>query len=256
MITATIPALDGTRLAVRRIGPDGGGGCPVLLLHGLFSSAEVNWIRYGTAQRLAEAGFEAIMPDLRAHGDSEAPHDPAAYPADVLVKDVFAVVQALGLEDYDLCGFSLGARTAVKAVIAGLKPRRLLLGGMGLEGLVQWQGRTAHFLEVIERFGTITPGDPLYMPQQFMKSTGVDREAMRMLLGSIEGSGAHGLSQVTMPTLVVCGADDRDNGSPDALAAALPDAVHVEVPGTHMSCVTKPDLGQEIIKFLSGTAAR
>ncbi len=42
----------GTRLAVHRLGS----GRPVLLLHGLFSSADVNWIRYGTAQRLADAG--------------------------------------------------------------------------------------------------------------------------------------------------------------------------------------------------------
>ena len=64
----------GTRLAIHRLGS----GRPLLLLHGLFSSAQVNWIKYGTAAQLAEAGFEAIMPDLRAHGASEAPHDPAA----------------------------------------------------------------------------------------------------------------------------------------------------------------------------------
>src|SRR5512143_355927 len=96
-----------TRLAVHRLGA----GRPVLLLHGLFSSAQVNWIKYGTAAQLAEAGFEAIMPDLRAHGESEAPHDPAAYPSGVLVKDALVLVEALGLEDYDVAGFSLGSRT-------------------------------------------------------------------------------------------------------------------------------------------------
>ena len=106
--TEEIASFDGTRLAVHRLGE----GRPALLLHGLFSSAEVNWQRYGHAGRIAEAGFEAIMPDLRAHGRSAAPHDPAAYPADVLVRDVAALVDGLGLEDYDLCGFSLGARAA------------------------------------------------------------------------------------------------------------------------------------------------
>jgi pimeloyl-ACP methyl ester carboxylesterase len=247
MDTQFIEGWGGAQLAVHTAGE----GRPVLLLHGLFSSAQMNWIKFGHAAKLAEAGFAVIMPDLRAHGQSEAPHDPQAYPADVLVKDVFAVVETLGLTDYDLCGFSLGARTAVKAVIAGLKPRRLVLGGMGLEGLTQWQGRTAHFLEAIARFGTIQPGDPLYMPQQFMKSMKVDREAMRLLLGSIEGSGMAALSGISMPTLVLCGSEDRDNGSPDALTAALPDAVHVEVPGTHMSCVTKPELGEAIARFLT-----
>ena len=127
MRTQFIEGYGGTSLAVHRIGE----GRPVVLLHGLFSSAEVNWIKYGTAAQIADAGFEAIMPDLRAHGQSEAPHDPAAYPEDVLVKDALALISALGLTDYDLCGFSLGARTAVRAILAGLTPRRLVLGGMG-----------------------------------------------------------------------------------------------------------------------------
>ncbi len=247
-----ISGFGGTRLAVHRMGS----GRPVLLLHGLFSSAEVNWIKYGTAARLVAAGFETIMPDLRAHGASDAPHDPSAYPADVLVRDTLALVDALALGDYDLCGFSLGARTAVKAVIAGLTPRRLVLGGMGLEGLTQWQGRTAHFEGAIDRFGTIAPGDPLYVAQQFMKAMKVDRVAMKMLLGSLEGSAMGAILKVKMPTLVLCGADDRDNGSPEALAAALPDATHVEVPGTHMSCVTRPELGAAVVRFLSETVVR
>ena len=119
----------GARLAVHRMPAVGGGERPVLLLHGLFSSAEVNWIKYGHAARLSDAGFEVIMPDLRAHGRSDAPHDSAAYPEDVLVRDALAVVEALGLCDYDLGGFSLGARTAVRAVLGGLRPRRLVLGG-------------------------------------------------------------------------------------------------------------------------------
>ena len=53
-----------------------------------------------------------------------------------------------------------------------------------------------------------------------------------------------------MPTLVVCGDEDRDNGSAVELAALLPDATYVEVPGTHMSSVTKPDLGHAISDWL------
>ena len=61
---------------------------------------------------------------------------------------------------------------------------------------------------------------------------------------------------LTMPTLIVNGDQDRDNGDPAALTAALPDAVQAIVPGTHMSCVTKPDLSEAIRDFLTGTAAR
>jgi pimeloyl-ACP methyl ester carboxylesterase len=236
----------GTRLAVHRLGA----GRPVLLLHGLFSSAEVNWIKYGTAARLAEAGFEAIMPDLRAHGQSEAPHDPAAYPPDVLIADTKALVAALGLTDYDLAGFSLGARTALGAVLAGLNPRRLVLGGMGLEGLTGWARRSAHFVDAIDRFGTIERGDPAFVAQAFMKTMQVDRAAMRLLLGSVEDIAPAAVARVTMPALVVCGADDGDNGSAPALAAALPDGHYVEVPGNHMSSVTRPEFGEGIVRFL------
>ena len=237
----------GARLAVHRLGA----GRPVVLLHGLFSSAQVNWIKYGHAARLAEAGFEAIMPDLRAHGQSDAPHDPAAYPEDVLVKDALALVAALGLTDYDLGGFSLGARTAVRAVLAGLAPRRLVLGGMGLEGLGDWAGRSAFFVNAIDRFDQIQRGDPDYFAQQFMKTTKVDRVAARLLLGSVDDTAREALSAIAMPTLVVCGAEDQDNGSAPALAQALPDGRYVEVPGTHMSSVTQRQLGEAIERFLT-----
>ncbi len=242
-----IPGFAGTCLAVHRFGA----GRPVLLLHGLFSSAEVNWIKFGTAARLAEAGFEVIMPDLRAHGQSEAPHDRSAYPHDVLIKDVVALVSALGLSDYDLGGFSLGARTAVRAVLAGLSPRRLVLGGMGLEGLEGWAQRSAFFVDAIDRFDVIKRGEPDYFAQQFMKTMKVDRVAVRLLLGSVDDTPAAALSAVTMPTLVVCGADDRDNGSAPALAAALPDGRYAEVLGTHMSSVTRPELSGAIVRFLA-----
>jgi pimeloyl-ACP methyl ester carboxylesterase len=240
----------GARLAVHRLAASGGGGRPVLLLHGLFSSAEVNWIKYGHAARLAEAGFEAIMPDLRAHGQSDAPHDPAAYPPDVLVKDALAVVAALGLTDFDLGGFSLGSRTSVRAVLAGLKPRRLVLGGMGLEGLAGWARRSAFFVNAIDRFDEIKRGDPDYFAQQFMKTMKVDRVAARLLLGSVDDTTVDALEAIVMPTLVVCGADDQDNGSAPALAEALPDATFAEVPGTHMSSVTQRQLGQAMVEFL------
>jgi len=246
-VTIEIAGHGGTRLAVHRVGE----GRPVLLLHGLFSNAEVNWIKFGTAGRLVEAGFECVMPDVRAHGQSEAPHDPAAYPSDVLVSDTLALVEALGLEDYDLAGFSLGARTALAAVLAGATPRRLVLGGMGLEGLGEWAKRTAFFSEAIERYGSFRHGDPQYVAQQFMKTQNVDREAMKLLLASVQDVAPAALDEVTMPALVVCGVDDQDNGSAPALAESLPDAAYAEVPGTHMSSVTRPEFGEAIARFLA-----
>ena len=246
MTTENFTSFDGTRLALHRMGH----GRPVVMLHGLFSTAEMNWIRWGHAQLLAEAGFECLMPDLRAHGMSEAPHDPAAYPDDVLAKDLAALVAHLGLTDYDLCGFSLGARTSVRGVIAGLRPRKLVLGGMGLEGLAGWTGRGAFFIDAIDRFDAVKHGDPAFPAVSFMKTMKVDRLAARMLLQTFTDTPPEALAALSMPTLIVNGDSDRDNGDPAALTAALPDGVQVIVPGTHMSCVTKPDLGIAIRDFL------
>jgi pimeloyl-ACP methyl ester carboxylesterase len=242
-----IASFDGTELAIHRLGE----GRPVLLLHGLFSSARMNWIKFGHAAKLAEAGFEAIMPDLRAHGDSGTPHEPDAYPPDVLVRDVAAVVDALGLDDFDLVGFSLGARTAVRAVVKGLKPRRLVIAGMGLEGLAGWERRAAFFIDAIDRADTVKRDDPAFMAAAFMKTMKVDRVAARLLLQAVEDTGPADLAALTMPTLIVSGDKDRDNGSPQALAEALPDARFEEIPGTHMSSVTEPALGAAIASFLT-----
>ena len=111
-------SFDGVSLKIHEIGQ----GRPLILLHGLFSNAQTNWIKFGHADALAEAGFRVIMPDLRAHGDSAAPHDPAAYPADILVKDTEALIAHLGFSDFDLGGFSLGARTTARMLATGTTP--------------------------------------------------------------------------------------------------------------------------------------
>lgn len=242
-----VAGFGGSPLAVHRMGE----GPAVLMLHGLFSDATVNWIRFGHAQKLAAAGFEAIMPDLRAHGESAHPHDPAAYPRDVLVRDAMAVVDALQLDAYDLVGFSLGSRTAARSIIAGLSPRRLILGGMGIEGLAGWNRRAAFFIDAIDRFDELKHGDPAFMAVSFMKTQKVDRVATRLLLQSVGDTEPAELEAITMPTLVLCGAQDRDNGDPHKLTQALPTARFEEVPGTHMSSVTEPALGEAIVRFLT-----
>ena len=244
--TSKIRSFDDTELAVHRLGE----GRPVVLLHGLFSNAEMNWLRFGHAQMLAEAGFEAIMPDLRGHGDSGKPHDPASYPPDVLVRDLFALTQTLDLDDFDLVGFSLGSRTAARAVIAGLEPRRLVLSGMGLEGLAGWNARAAFFIDAIDRFAEVKHGDRAFFAVSFMKTMKVDRDAARLLLQSVADTSPDELAKIIMPTLVLCGDNDRDNGSPEKLVEALPDAHLATIPGTHMSSVTEPALGEALVEFL------
>jgi pimeloyl-ACP methyl ester carboxylesterase len=240
-------ASDGVELAYHELGS----GRPVILLHGLFSDAETNWIKFGTAQRIADRGFRVIMPDLRAHGLSGKPHGPEHYPRGILARDVRELVALLELTDFDLGGFSLGARTTVEAVGEGLKPLRAVLGGAGLEGLRNWEQRKTFFLEAIAMFDAVQRGDPHWLSIQFMKSQKIDRVAAALLLESFADAFMTWLEAFTMPTLVVCGSEDDDNGSAEELANVLPNAVFREIPGTHMSSVTKPEFGEVIADFLA-----
>ena len=161
------------------------------------------------------------------------------------------LVALLGLTDFDLGGFSLGARTTVEAVGEGMRPRRAILGGAGLEGLRNWKRRKEFFVEAIAMFDRVQRGDPHWLSIQFMKSQKVDRVAAGLLLETFEDAFIDWLQAFTMPTLVVCGSEDDDNGSAEELANVLPNAVFVEVPGTHMSSVTKPEFGEAIARFLA-----
>lgn len=239
-------ASDGVELAWHECGT----GRPVILLHGLFSDANMNWIKFGHAARIAEAGFRVIMPDLRAHGASGRPHGEQYYPKGILARDLRELIAELALEDFDLGGFSLGARTTVEGVGEGLRPRKAILGGAGLEGLRNWQRRKTFFVEAIDRFDTASRGDPHWLSIQFMKSQKVDRIAAAQLLESFEDAFMGWLEAFAMPTLVVCGSEDQDNGSAEELANVLPNARFEEVPGTHMSSVTKPEFGEAITRFL------
>ncbi len=246
LLPQRFPSFDDTQLAWRELGR----GRPVILVHGLFSHAEMNWLRWGTAGVLAKAGLRVILPDLRAHGLSDAPPDASRYPPDVLPLDLEAFVAHLGLEDFDLVGYSLGARTGVRSVVRGLAPRRLVLAGMGLGGILRFEDRSAFFLNVIEQQKKFDPGTPEWLVAQFMRSTGVDPRGAAHVLRSQAAIRREDLGAITMPTLVVCGEDDRDTGSGAELAEALPNARYAAVPGNHLGAVTTPELAREIRDFL------
>lgn len=240
-------ASDGVRLAWRELGE----GRPVLLLHGLFSNAETNWLKFGHAAAVAARGFRVIMPDLRGHGTSAAPHDAAAYPPDVLARDGLELVAHLGLAGYDLGGYSLGGRTAARMAILGAAPRRLVVSGMGLRGMIDVHRRAGHFRRILEGMGGHRRGSPEWLAEAFLKTTGADPQAMLPLLGSFVDSTEEELRSIVMPALVLAGVDDDDNGPAEDLAAILPQGRYLAVPGNHMSAVTRPELGAAIADFLA-----
>lgn len=246
-VTHYFTAPDGVRLAWHELGE----GRPVVLIHGYISSADMNWIRFGHAEKVAREGFRVIMPDLRAHGASDAPHDPALYPPDVLTDDNLALVEHLGLADYDLGGYSLGARTVARMLARGARPNRAILSGMGLDGLIHTSRRADHFRRVLTNLGSFRPGTPEGNVQGFIKSTKSDPVALLNILNTFTDTPEEAIRAIAIPTLVLCGEEDNDNGSASALAEALPHGGLVLVPGGHMSAVVKPELGIALARFLA-----
>ncbi len=240
---------DGADLAWHELGT----GRDVMLIHGYFSDAHTNWIRYGHAAAIAAKGFRVIMPDLRAHGVSARPHDAAAYPPDALAMDGEALIEQLGLIDYDLGGYSLGARTTVRMLARGNipAPGKVVISGMGYEGLTDTGKRAGHFRRILTNLGSFERGSPEWMAEAFLKTTKGDPLALLGILDTFVDTPHEAIAAIGQPVLVLAGEEDDDNGSHQALADLLPDAKLVETPGGHMSAVTKPELGQAIADFLA-----
>ena len=245
--TQRFASFDGVELAWHEMGE----GRPVVLIHGYFSNAWTNWIRYGHAAKIAAKGFRVIMPDLRAHGESAKPHDPAAYPPDVLMHDGVALIEHLGLSDYDLGGYSLGGRTAVRMLANGASPRKVVIAGMGLRGLTDTQGRGGYFQRVLTNLGSFERGSSEWMTEAFLKTTKGDPEALLLILNTFVDTPREEVAAIAQPTLVLSGLEDQDNGPAHELAELLPNGRLEEIPGNHMSAVIKPELGQAIADFLA-----
>ncbi|WP_433062428.1 alpha/beta fold hydrolase [Dactylosporangium sp. CS-033363] len=238
---------DGARLAWHEAGT----GRPLVLLHGLLGDSAL-WTRSGHAQALAAQGYRVIMPDLRGHGGSARSHDAAAYPPDVLTDDGLALVEQLGLDDYDLGGYSLGARIAFRMAVRGAAPRRIVVGGQGLRELLGTGGGAGNLLRRVFAGGPFAPGSAEERTERWLRTNGEDPVALGLVLDSIVDTPLADIERVTIPALVVMGADDERAPSADELAVALPGAVRATVPGDHGAAATAPELAAAIIRFLGG----
>lgn len=124
-----VRADDGERLAVYELGEPIRG--TVLALHGFGSSALHTWSATQWLQILADAGLRVIAIDLRGHGKSGKPLDARAYSLAQIQRDAIVVIDALGIGEIDLLGYSMGARVAWELMRADpTRFRRGVLGGM------------------------------------------------------------------------------------------------------------------------------
>jgi pimeloyl-ACP methyl ester carboxylesterase len=234
-------ASDGPRLVY----DDLGAGYPVLLLHGFIASAQANFVAPGIAAAVTGAGYRAILPDHRGHGRSAAPEDSSRYPPEVLVADAQALAAHLGLTDYALVGYSLGARTAIQMLAAGARPQCAVLGGMG-DSAVDGAARHAFFAAALN--GEDVPGGARV--RAFVTAMGMNLAAARHVQASIRDTPASALAAIPTPILCLHGVDDFDNGDAEKLAALFPNARVQTTAGNHMTAVSDPAFAPAIIAFL------
>ncbi|MFM8974110.1 MAG: alpha/beta fold hydrolase [Actinomycetota bacterium] len=206
---------------------------PVVLVHGLGSSAEHGWRPAGWLDLIADAGRTVIAPDLLGHGSAPRPHEPDAY-AELESELLSALPDAAPI---DAVGFSLGAQVLLR--IAAREPhrfRRLVVIGVGAN-LFTERGRSR---DLADAFAAGHEPEDLTgrLFVRMAASAGNDPLALAAFLRhprppfTVEELGG-----VTCPVLVVIG--DRDfAGPPDPLVAALPDARLALLPGVDHFRVT------------------
>ena len=246
--THTFRSHDGFTLAYHEVGS----GRPAVLLHGYISASHETWLRSGAADGLLADGRRLIMPDMRGHGASAKPHDAGAYPPDALIDDVQTLIERLGLTDYDLVGYSLGARVAARLLALGACPHRAVLGGTGLEPIIHATGRGDNYRSMFAQLGTFEPGTPEARWEEYITSIDADPAALVHLFDTFVDTPLEALGAVEVPTLVIAGEGDTARGSVEDLAVALPHGRLRRVDGDHLTALLGPQFRDAMAAFLAG----
>jgi 2-succinyl-6-hydroxy-2,4-cyclohexadiene-1-carboxylate synthase len=247
-----------------------GAGRPLLLLHG-FTGSAATWAE--VVARLAPH-CHTIAVDLIGHGMADAPADAARYRMERCVADLLALLDALGIAQTDVLGYSMGGRVALQlATAAPARVGALVLesSSPGLADPAERQARIAAdeaLADSIERDGLAAfvagwERLPLFASQAALPSDIRARQhAQRMrnnslgLANSLRGMGAgrqsslwDRLSQLRTPALLIAGeldqkycaiAEQMTQALPNARKVVVPNAghtVHLEQPGIYATAV-------------------
>ncbi|QYG94702.1 alpha/beta hydrolase [Iamia sp. SCSIO 61187] len=250
---------DGVGLAYRTwAGGDGAPGLPpVVLHHGFIANAHLNWVLPGVVDALVAAGRDVVAHDARGHGRSDTPHDPSLYGEDRMAQDVTELADHLGLDRFDLVGYSMGGVTAVLTATREPRVRRLVIGGVG-SAIVELGGVDTRVMdrtllaEVLEQDDPGEVADPgVGAFRGFVDAVGGDRLALAAQARSVHRTPI-ALGRITAPTLLVVGDADDLASRPEVLVDAIADARLEVVPGDHMGALMAPRFVPAVIEFLAG----
>jgi pimeloyl-ACP methyl ester carboxylesterase len=232
---------------------DEGEGEPIVLVHGFASNKEINWVGPGWVTTLTRAGRRVIALDNRGHGESAKLYDPAAYHSAIMAEDVRALIDHLGLRRADVMGYSMGAR--ITAFLAQAHPDKLrcaVLGGLGIH-LVEGVGLPDTIANALEAPALAEVTDPTaYMFRAFAEQTKSDLPALAACLrGSRQTLSREDVARIAVPVLVAVGSADPIAGSPGELAALIPGARALSIPGRdHMLAVGDRVFKSAVLEFL------
>lgn len=210
-----------------------GEGDPILLIHGFASNNAVNWRSTGWIDTLTGAGFRTIAMDVRGHGESAKLTDPARYHLANLAGDAANLIGHLGLGRADVMGYSMGGRIgAMLALDHPDKVRSLIIGGMGL-GLVEGIGGEDDIVAALEAENVAAVRTAVGRSyRKFAELTGSDLPALAACMRKQrELVPRERLAGIAMPVLVAVGTRDEVAGSAPGLAALIPNAEVLDIPG-------------------------
>jgi pimeloyl-ACP methyl ester carboxylesterase len=246
---------DGVTIAYIDVEPETGSGEPILLIHGFASNHAVNWVNTLWVQTLTRAGRRVIALDNRGHGKSEKLYEPAAYDSFVMARDARNLLAHLGIERADVMGYSMGARIAAHLALAHPgQVRSLLLGGLGIH-LVKGVGLPPGIADAMEAPSLDVLTDPTQrMFRAFAEQTGSDLRALAACIrGTRQTLSREDVGRIVAPTLISVGTRDDIAGSAQDLAALIPNALALDIPGRDHNLAVGDRVHKEgVLAFLDG----
>ncbi len=243
---------DGFEIAFLDRQPASGLGDPVLMIHGFSSSHYVNWVAPGWFKTLNDAGYRTIALDNRGHGQSTKAYEEADYAPAKMASDAAALLDHLGIERAHVMGYSMGARiSAFMALSDPDKVATLVLGGLGIgmvDGVGDWDP-IAEALLAPDAASITHPRGKMF--RAFADQTRSDKQALAAcIIGSRTLLSEGEVARICQPTLVAVGTADDIAGSPDELAALMPNAEAFSIQGRdHMLSVGDRTFKKRVLDF-------
>jgi pimeloyl-ACP methyl ester carboxylesterase len=235
-----------------------GSGPPLLLTHG-YSSTSAMW--HGQIEALSKH-HKLVLWDMRGHGQSDYPDDPAAYSEALTIADMAALLDEIGANNAIIGGLSLGGYMSLAFYRAHPQRVRALLiidTGPGFkkdDARDAWNKRAFETGERFEREGlaVLKAGSRERSTVTHRDALGLARAA-RGMLTQRDARVIELLPNIKVPSLVVVGADDAPFlAASDYMAAKIPAAKKVVIPAAgHAVNIDQPQAFIEaVLPFLDG----